>query len=221
MNTAVQLALALGPLAVYLYVVAIWQSGHRPRIISGPIDFVLLMIGLSGLLVFGPIGHILVNRAAPFSSPSVWAWLALACSIGLIALPWLPRSYRRLTVYNVDAAALDAALRAVLGELPGQFEPTVRGFEDRSNHRGLTVETTAWFRAAVVEAYGSEPETLIRLVGRGLPKHLRAPSARPSVVAWALLGLCLAIVAPVLTVFLTRPQAREVFRVLIRRLHGG
>lgn len=221
MTGSVQLALMVGPLALYLYILAIWQSARTARVIPGPWDFLLLVFGVSGLVVFGPIGQLLVVRMTPFGSPSPWAWLALFSSLGLLALPWLPRTFRRLVVYNTDPARLEATLRAILDELPGSFERTVRGFEDRVHRRGLVVEPTPWLRSVVVEAYGGEPESLIGAIGPRLRARLRHPNARPVAVAWLLLGLCMGLIAPVLAVLLSRPQAREALRVLLEHLQGG
>jgi len=221
MNSAVLLALMFGPLAIYLYVIAVWQSGRSPRVVSGPLDFSLLLFGVGGLLVFGPVGRLLAGRAAAFGTPSVWAWLMVSSALGLLALPWLPRSFRRLAIYNVAPEPLAQALREVLKELPGAFEPTLKGYESGEHQQGLIVETTRWFRAAVVEAYGDHSENLIRRVRSGLNDHLSGSMTRPSPVAWLMLSLCLALILPVLGVLLSRPQAREVFRVLLERLHGG
>jgi hypothetical protein len=223
MRTAVQLASMVGPLTVYLYVIAVWQSGRHPRIVSGFVDLALLLFGLSGLVLFGPVGRLLLVRAGagPFGAPSLWAWLALASSLSLLAVPWLPRSFRRLVIYNVDRDSVNLALRNTLQALPGDYAPTLRGFEDRKHHRGLSLEITAWGRTAVIEAYGDDPESLIVLVRQGLSVHLQPATSRPSPVAWALLGLCMALIGPVLVVLLSRPQTRAALRALMERLHGG
>jgi hypothetical protein len=221
MYSAVLLALMLGPLAVYLYVIAVWHGGRTARLVAGPVDYGLLLFALGGLLVFGPVGRLLVSRAVAFGSPNGWAWLMVGSALSLLAIPWIPRSFRRLVVYNVDPETLDQALRAVVRELPGEFTRTLRGYEDQEHQRGLGVETTTWFRTAVIESYGSDAERLIRQLGRRLSEHLHAPSARPSAITWVLLGLCVALVAPVLALLLSRPQAQAVLRVLIERLHGG
>jgi hypothetical protein len=221
MRTAVQLALMVGPLTVYLYVIAVWQSGRRPRIVAGPVDFAWLLFGLSGLVLFGPVGRILIGRAAGLGAPSTWAWLALISSLVLVAAPWLPRSFRRVVIYNVDREGLDRALRDALQALPGSFVPTLRGFEDRLQQRGLLVELTPWTRSAVIEAYGTDPESFISLIRHGLQADLQPGLVKPSPVAWALLGLCLGLIGPVLVVLLSRPQTRAVLRPLMQRLHGG
>src|SRR5690348_15210852 len=100
MPVAIQLALMVIPLSLYLYVLGIWHSGRTPRVVAGPVDLGLLAFGLSGLLIFGPIGRLWPWHARGL--PGVWAWLALTAFVVLLALPWLPRSFRRLAVYNVD-----------------------------------------------------------------------------------------------------------------------
>jgi hypothetical protein len=221
MTIPVQLALMVGPLALYLYVIAAWQSGRTPRVVAGPVDFALLLFALGGVLVFGPVGRLLVVRIGPFGTPSIWAWVAQICSFGLLSLPWLPRTFRRLAVYNVEPEALDRALRVALSDLPGDFTPTLRGYENHSDHRGVIVEVTPWFRAGTIEAYGGHPVALIAQVRARLNPQLFGPITRPSRVAWVLLGLCMAMLSPLVAVLLIRPEAREAFRALIERLHGG
>lgn len=221
MNSTVQLALMLSPMAFYLYVVAVWQSGRHPRVVAGPVDFGLLLFGLSGLLICGPIGWLMVSRAAAFGTPSVWAWLVLLCSFGLLAVPWIPRSFRRAVIYNIDPEQLDQGLREALEALPNSFERTLTGYEDRQNHRGVRVEASARFRTATLEAYGGDAELLIRQLQAELRTRLLSPVGRPSAIAWILLGLCLALIAPVLAALLSRPQTRAALRAFFDRLHGG
>jgi hypothetical protein len=218
MTGPIQLALMVGPFAVYLYVLGVWQSGRSPRVVAGPLDYLLLVFAITGLLLFGPIGRALIGRFP--ASQGVWAGLALLSSIGMLALPWLPRSFRRLVIYNIDPETLGLALAEALGEVPGRFERTLRGFEARSDGRGIWFDASHLLRTGVVEAYGRDPEGLIDQVGAALRDRLRGTSSRPSPVAWVLLGLCIALLAPATALLLSRPQTQEVLRALIDRLRG-
>lgn len=80
----------------------VWQSGRSPRVVSGPLDFGLLVMGLGVLIAFGPIGSVLV-RVIPGAKPPGLA-LTLAATWALLALFWLPRTARLLVVYNVEAS---------------------------------------------------------------------------------------------------------------------
>src|SRR5438105_4809609 len=61
MTSPVQLALMVTPLAVYLYLLAVWQAGRHPRVVSGRLDVWLLALGLGGLALLGPLGQWLLG----------------------------------------------------------------------------------------------------------------------------------------------------------------
>lgn len=210
MSPAVHVALAVGPLAGYFATLGVLQGGRRPVVVPGALDFALLAVGLGGLIVFGPLGHVLVLLLFP--SPSLWAWLALASAYGLATLLGAPRSGRRLIVYNIEAAALRDVLRDALLRLPGSFSPTVRGFEDPELRRGLLVETSR-LRAGTVEAYGDAPERLIAALGPLLRDRLAAFEARPSRLApvWFALATLTALL-PFAGLLLSRSPVIEAVR---------
>ncbi len=221
MSPALQVALAVGPLAAYFAALGALQGGRRPVVVPGPIDFLLLATGLGGLIVFGPVGLVLVRSLFP--APSPWAWLALASAYGLFVLLWAPRGARRLVVYHVDPESLRTAVREALMVLPGAFTPTVRGFEDREHGRGLTVEAGARLRAGTVEAYGDRSEPLIAELAPLLRARLRrqAPPV-PGRLALLWFGLsALTLLLPVAAQVLGRPQVMEALRALMDRLRGG
>ncbi|HEV3120923.1 MAG TPA: hypothetical protein VGY53_03435 [Isosphaeraceae bacterium] len=220
MSGAVQLALAIGPLATYVYIVAAFHSGRRPRVVSGLVDYLLLLFGLSGLVLFGPVGWLLVSHAG--GPPGLLHFAALASALGLLAVPFVPRACRRLVVYNVDPVSFERALREAVEGLHNPFVKTLRGYDDPAHARGLQAEAHAWMRTAVVETYGQDAEPLAASIAASLRDRFRRhPLAGPSPVAWGLLGVCLGLIVPVLIVVLTRPQAQAVWRALMHRLNGG
>ncbi len=219
MSPSVRVALALWPLSTYFFALGVLQSGRRPRVLNGPVDFLMLAAGLSGLLVFGPVGEILVRSLFPVVS--LWAWLALASSYALLALLWSGRAARRLVIYNVAPEALEPALREAMSQLPGAFVPSVRGFEDASNGRGVTFEVGARLHTGVVEAYGSEPEPLIARLGPALRERL-LDSAAPrtgSAPIWFFLST-LTLLFPLGMLGMSRPRLLNALRVLFQRLGG-
>lgn len=219
MTGPLQMALTVGPLAGYLFVLGVWQSGRHPRVVAGALDFGLLAFGLGGLLVFGPIGHTLVGLMFP--GPSVWAWLALPSLFLLLVLVWLPGTSRRLVVYNIDPETIAPALAAGLATVPGRFVPTLTGFEDADGRRGVSVEGSRWSRTAVVEAHGDAPEALIHALRPALEARLGDAGVGPSAVAWLWFGLsCASLLAPWLLLALARPQVREAVSTLLHLLHG-
>jgi hypothetical protein len=210
MSLAVHVALAVGPLAAYFATLGVLQGGRRPVVVPGPLDFGGLAVGLGGLIVFGPVGNVLVNWLFP--APSVWAWLALASGYGLIVLLLAPRAGGRVVVYNVEPEILRGALHASMARMAGGFAPTVEGYEDAV--RGLGVRADAGrLRAATIEAYGAEPERLIAELAPVLREHLATVESRPSRLAPAWFALAtLTVLLPFAGLLLSRSPVIEAVR---------
>ena len=215
-----RVALSVGPLAYYFAVLAVWQGGRHPRVVSGRVDFALLAVAVGGLAAFGPCGEIASRMV--FGKPGPAQWLAIASAVALVATYLGRRSARKLVVYHIDADALDQALREVCEEEPGRFVRTRRGFEDRGAGRGVSVESTNMLHVSVVEAFGPGPEGLIRELGPRLRDRLDraiAPPTKLGGIFWGLSGLTALI--PVAGAIATRFPPREALRVLLERLRGG
>lgn len=132
------------PLALYLSWIARLTRRERPTVVSGPWDFVGLVAGLSGYVLFG--GGLILSLV---DSRFRWYWLHgnfaslrdtwgqekvtwvltallyLAGVVGWIALVLAARR-RSLVVYNVDPAAFEATVAEV-------FEQLNRPVERRGN----------------------------------------------------------------------------------------
>ena len=162
MSGLVRMALAFLPLAAYFSVLGVWQSGRRPRVVSGPRDFALLAFGLGGMIAFGPLGEAVI--VSVFRRPSLAAWLAVASLVGLLALLAAARARKRLVVYQVEAADLDLALGRAMEFVAGDATRTLHGYEDVPGRRGVTVEVGRRLRFGVVEAHGDRPEALIEAI---------------------------------------------------------
>jgi hypothetical protein len=220
MTGPLQVLLTAGPLAFYLYILAIWHGGRHPRIISGPVNAALLAFGIGSLLTFGPFGQLVATML--FGVPGALHWLALTLAMVLAGLLMVRWSARRLVVYHVDPEILDRAMEDVLDLWKDRYIRTIGGFEDRSRLHGLTVQVVPLLGTAVIEAIGPDPEPLIQdLTGR-LQAHLeRAPTPSTS-VAGILYGLsALTMLIALAGMFLTQPRAHEALRVLLQRLQGG
>ncbi len=212
MSAPVRMALALGPLAAYFFVLGVWQSGRRPRVVSGSLDFALLSAGLGCLVAFGPVGEWAVGLA--FRGPSLWAWLAMASLVILATLIGLPRASRRLVVYHVRAEDLERAVGQAMEGISGPVERTLHGFEARGEGRGVTVE--ARLRSGVVEGHGVRPEALIASLLRELPARLG--KASPPATSLGAVLFALATVTMGLGLILGRwPQYRAILERIVGR----
>lgn len=105
-----RMCIALGPLAMYLFVVAAINLSRRPYLVSGGRDRAALGVGVSGLVLIGPVELLLPDDAARVYQANVWLLLLTmyALCVALVALMARPR----LTIYNYS---LDQ-LRPILAE---------------------------------------------------------------------------------------------------------
>lgn len=221
MSLPMQVALTVGPLACYFYVVGVWQSGRRPRVVSGPLDFAVLAFGVAGLLTVGPVGQLLLRLI--FGVPGAWAWGLWVVFLALWALVFAGSAARRIVVYNVEPGRLAEAVRLALESLPGgRYSPTLVGFESTDDRRAVLVEGMARLRVGTVDARGREPEALIRALRPALRDRLAGAEAGPTRVTWALFALSwLTMLAPLVTFLLTEPRARAAVRALWMRIGLG
>lgn len=124
----------LAPLAVYLYWLAKITRRDHPLVIAGSWDFVGLVVGLSGFILFG--GGIVLSllqtnfrywmrgkfesfNGAWKEEKGVWILFAsiyLILVVGLSALTLVSRR-RSLVVYNVEPAAFETTLAEVFEQL--------------------------------------------------------------------------------------------------------
>jgi hypothetical protein len=112
------LALALGPLGVYLLVLGQINLRRRPVVVSGAFDFALLAFGVVGLVIVGPIELFLPETAAAAFGSYVWLVLLAMYGLGVTMLVLLGRP--RLVVYNATVDELRPVLADVALELDAE-----------------------------------------------------------------------------------------------------
>ncbi len=220
MSPSLQYALTVGPLGFYLWIIAFWHSGQRPRVVNGLPDFVLLTLGVGGVLAFGPFGQLLAHRL--FKHPDAFDWLTIVSSLGLVATILARRSIHRVVVYHIRESDVAPVLEDVLRGEPVPFLRTMHGYEDATGRRGLRVEVTRSLRCVFIEALGPDPDRLIQVVRKGLRERLRSVNSPPNRTAFGFYAASLAVMfAPLISDFLAQPIAREVLRVFLERIRGG
>ena len=132
-------ACCLAPLAVYLLWLAQITRRDRPTIISGTWDYAILIIGLSGFIVFGGglflslmqsnvrywmRGNFESLRAAWGQERVTWillSFLYILIVVGGIVVTLLSRR-RSLVVYNVDVAVFESTVNEVFEHLSHPVE---------------------------------------------------------------------------------------------------
>lgn len=129
-----RLALALGPLAIYLVLLGAVNLSRRALVLNGLRDTAALGLALSGLLAIGPLELLMPRNLATVLGPYAWlVWLGFyAVSLLLLILVQRPR----LTVYNLT----DDELRPVLRQLVQGLDPEARWAGDNLIVPGLGVQ---------------------------------------------------------------------------------
>lgn len=111
------ITLSLGPLAVYLLVIGSLQSARRPTVTTGAQDTVALAIGVSGLLLAGPLVLFFPTMAYGMLGWIVWLMLAtfFILTVLLIVLTMRPR----MVIYGAGAADVREPLLRAAQSLDG------------------------------------------------------------------------------------------------------
>ncbi|HET6880304.1 MAG TPA: hypothetical protein VFI31_09125 [Pirellulales bacterium] len=110
-----RLCLALGPLTVYLLVLAWINLARRPFLVSGTRDLAALGVGVSGMVLVGPV-ELLLPEQAIYAYKS-YVWLLLVVMYGLCVSLAALLARPRLTIYNFTLDRLRPVLASAIDEL--------------------------------------------------------------------------------------------------------
>lgn len=113
-------AIALGPLAMYLLVLGLVNLSSRPLVTTGARDVASLGIAISGFVVAGPMELFLPEAAAVFWGGRVWLLMIGCYALMVVFVMLIMRP--RLVIYNIDAAQL----APVLTEVSARLDPDAR-----------------------------------------------------------------------------------------------
>ena len=113
-------AIALGPVAMYLLVLGLVNLSPRPLVTTGARDVASLGIAISGFAVAGPMELFLPEAAAVFWGSRVWL-LMIGCYALLVVFVVLMMR-PRLVIYNIDSAQLAPILMEVSGRLDSESQ---------------------------------------------------------------------------------------------------
>lgn len=109
------LVIAVGPLGVYLLLIGLLNLSRSPFITTGGRDVAALAVGISGLVVAGPMELFLPEVPARQFGGFIWLLLLALYGLGVTLLVLLMRP--RIVIYNVTADRLRPVLASVVEEL--------------------------------------------------------------------------------------------------------
>ena len=117
---ALHLSIALGPLAVYLLLLAFVNLSNRPFLTTGARDVAALGMAISGFIVAGPMELFLPEGATNRFGGYVWLLLLAFYGLCLTLIVLLMRP--RLVIYNTNPEQL----RSILAEVVSQLDAEAR-----------------------------------------------------------------------------------------------
>ena len=103
---------ALMPIAIYLIYLGTLNLSRRPRALLGAIDSLALSIGVSGLVIIGPLQMLLPSTAMVRFGENVWYPMVLLYFFGVTWLLLLSRP--RLVIYGIRSHTFQMCLSSVL-----------------------------------------------------------------------------------------------------------
>jgi hypothetical protein len=191
---AMEWAILLFPLAVYLLYLGM-NVNRRPHPVAvrGDVSFLGLCLGLSSLLLFGPLTWFL----APFARQGVAvyfaAWAAYVVLLGLILLGVVRRQRRFLTIYNLDPDAISDLLREVLAEEAVDYQVTPGRLALAGGRQVLDIEGSDLWYSVTLTWRGPDQELRQRLETRLREKLASVTThANPAATILSLWGTFLA-----------------------------
>jgi hypothetical protein len=120
MFEAFPLAIALGPLSVYLIVMGWLRCLRRPMVVTGSREHLTLAMALVGFVIIGPLELFFPRNALMLYG---WlAWIMMLMLYLLSVLLWMLNSRPRLFVYGMDVHELQAQLRILLPHMDSQTQ---------------------------------------------------------------------------------------------------
>lgn len=148
------LCIALGPVIAYLMLLGLINTRSRPFLTTGARDLAALGIGVSGLVVAGPMELFLPELAMNQFGSYVWLMMLILYGLCWTLLVLLVRP--RLIIYNMTIEQLRPVLSAVATEL----DPELRWAGDSlvlpTLHVQLHLETFRRLRCTQLVSSGGE-----------------------------------------------------------------
>lgn len=190
-----RLCIALGPLAVYLLVIGAVNLRKRPFVITGARDTAALGVGVSGMLLVGPIELLLPPQTIDRFGANGWMlWGMIIVMYALVLSLWVMLARPRITIYNTTLDTFRPVLAEALDVL--EAEPRWAGNSVCLARLGveLHMEATPAMRNVTLAAAGEQQNYAgWRLLEHAIRARLRTVEARPNAwgAALAALGLLL------------------------------
>ena len=145
--------IAMVPLAVYLLMLGLLNLRRTPFVTSGARDAAAVGIGISGLVVAGPMELFLPQAAA--SHYGAFVWLMMIAFYGMLVSLTVLLMRTRIVIYNITPEQL----RPILSEVAKDFDNSARWSGDGlfipAKQVQLHLDVSQWSRNIQLVASGS------------------------------------------------------------------
>lgn len=188
----IRCSIAILPLAAYFHVLGLIRLRPHPTVLSGATDFMLLCMGVVGLVAVGPI-ELFFPRAA-YSILGPWVWGILIMLYFFVILLIALNAKLKLIVYGLDSESLKNAIQEILAL--EQIEAT---------WGNQILEIPSLGLRASIEKAGIRNTTSLEAIGRAqnpigwytleklLAKQLKAASSKQTADAWLWIAFSLVL----------------------------
>ncbi len=202
---AAHLCIALGPLTVYLMLMGLINGSRQPFVTSGARDTFSLALGISGLVMVGPLRLFVPEQA--LTTFGGWTWSLLVAFYILCVLLIGMTSKPRLVIYNITAAQL----KTTLGMLVAEMDKTAKWAGDSVELPQLgiqfSIESKNTMRSCQIVAVGHTQNlgswTRLRVELASRLKKVKVP---PNPYALSLIGFALVLGTLIAFQILQNPQ---------------
>ena len=148
------LCIALGPVIAYLMLLGLINSRRRPFLTTGARDLSALGIGVSGLVIAGPMELFLPELATNQFGAYVWVMMLALYGLCWTLIVLLVRP--RLVIYNMTVKQLRPILSAVASDLDPELRWAGDSLSLPSLHVQLHLDTFTTLRCTQLVSSGSE-----------------------------------------------------------------
>lgn len=119
---SLHLAIALGPLAIYLLYIGLLNIRSRPTVVAGHRDAALLAAGISGFYVAGPL-ELFLPEAAAYRFGAV-AWLLMLAMYLLVSALIILTMRPRIVIYQTTKTQVQEALTKIVSKFDAEATTT-------------------------------------------------------------------------------------------------
>ena len=189
-----RLGIALSPLAAYVLLLGLVNLSSRPLLTSGGRDLAALALGISGLVVIGPMELFFPELAVERFGGYVWLLLLGFYALLVVLLMLVVRP--RLVIYNMTVEQLRPTLANVVSDL----DPDARWAGECLvlPRLGVQLHVEPFLAMRNVQLVSSGPHQSFagwRRLERGLVKGLKGISSSPNPYGFSLVFFGLLMVA--------------------------